>query len=74
MASTVAETLIDTFRFSSDALGEAARIVHQEVGPTPQIAWPLLERRTGARSSSSTKTIFRPARSRFAAASFSSTP
>jgi threonine dehydratase len=38
---------IESFLFSAEDLMEATRIVHRAVGPTPQIAWPLLSKRTG---------------------------
>ena len=35
--------------FTSTELEEAARLVHTQMSPTPQYAWPLLAARTGAR-------------------------
>lgn len=34
--------------FSRDAIADAQRIVHGVFAPTPQLAWPLLDRRLGA--------------------------
>lgn len=38
---------VSPFLFSLDELKEAVKVVHRNLAPTPQIAWPVLKDRTG---------------------------
>lgn len=47
-SSTESGTNISAYQFGFDELMEAKEIVHKVISPTPQIAWPLLQVRSGA--------------------------